>query len=237
MLTYHKKITRQRTNKSGNRCCKKVIFKRLIMKLNKHLRPLYVKALVDGIPVAKVLVDNGAAINTIPSRMMRKFAKTESDMIPTEVILTSFNGGATSVKGVMPLDITIGTTNRTTVFFVIDGFTSYNVLLGRYWIHGSHCIPLSLHQYLIFWNDKGEAEVVQADHRPFVAETNSVERFMYEGNYGPVRVVRDGKETQIIVQSEEPFLVDALTEMFSQMRPNIVALEEPVIGKRVIKEF
>lgn len=89
----------------------------------------------------------------------------------------------------------------------------------------------------IFWNDNGEVEVVQADHRPFVAEANSVERFMYEGNYGPVRVVQDGEETQIVAQNEEPFSVDALTEMFSQMRLNIVALKKPVIGKKVVKEF
>ncbi|KAL2524906.1 Uncharacterized protein Adt_09960 [Abeliophyllum distichum] len=66
---------------------KNVIFRRPTVKLTKHLRPLYVKALVNGIPVAKILIDNGAAINTIPSRMIKKFAKTESNMIPTEVIL------------------------------------------------------------------------------------------------------------------------------------------------------
>ncbi|KAL2531385.1 Uncharacterized protein Adt_04736 [Abeliophyllum distichum] len=70
----------------------KVIFRRPTVKLTKHLRPLYVKALVNDIPIAKVLIDNGAAINTIPSRMIKKFTKTKSDMIPTEVILTSFNG-------------------------------------------------------------------------------------------------------------------------------------------------
>lgn len=80
-----------------------------------------------------------------------------------------------------------------------------------------------------------EAEVVQANDRSFVAEANSVERFMYERKYGPVRVVQNGEETQIVAQSEEPFSVDALTEMFGQMRPNIMALEEPVIGKKLIK--
>ena len=213
----------------------RVIFKKPTANLTKHLRPLYVKALVNGIPVAKVLIDNGAAINTIPSRMIKKFAKTENDLIPTEVILTSFNGGVTSAKGVMPLDVTVGTITKTTVFFVIDGPTSYNVLLGRDWIHGNRCIPSSLHQCLVFWNDKGEAEVVQADHRPFVTEANSIEKFMYEGNYGPVRVVQDGEETRIIAQSEEPLSVDAFTEMFDQMRPNIVALEEPMIGKKDIQ--
>lgn len=37
--------------------------------------------------------------------------------------------------------------------------------------------------------------------------------------------------TQIVAQSEELFSVDTITEMFNQMRPNIVAHEEPVIGK------
>ncbi|KAL2480328.1 Uncharacterized protein Adt_33294 [Abeliophyllum distichum] len=215
----------------------RVVFRKPTISLTKHLRPLYVKALVNGIPVAKVFIDNGAAINTIPYRMIKKFAKTESDLIPTKVILTSFNGGATSAKGVIPLDITMWTITKTTVFFVIDGPTSYNVLLGRDWIHGNRCIPSSLHQCLVFWNDKGEAEVVevvQADHRPFITEANSVERFMYEGNYGPVRVVQEGEETRIIAQSDESCSVDVLTKMFDQMRPNIVALEEPVIGKKKI---
>ncbi|CAI9766793.1 unnamed protein product [Fraxinus pennsylvanica] len=169
--------------------------------------------------------------------MMRKFAKPESNMIPIEVILTSFNRVTISTKGVMPLDITVEKTTRTIVFFVIDVSTSYNVLLGRDWIHRSCCIPSSLHQCLVFWNDKDKAEVVQADHRPFVAEANSVERFMYEGNYRPIKIVKDGEKTQIVAQSEESFSVDALTEMFSQMRPNIVALEEQVNDKKLIKEL
>ncbi|KAL2531786.1 Uncharacterized protein Adt_05137 [Abeliophyllum distichum] len=186
----------------------KVVFRRPTVRLTKHLRPLYVKALVNSIPVAKVLIDNGAAINIITSRMIKKLAKIESDLIPTKVILTSFNGGATSAKGKMLLDITMGTITKTTVFFC-----------------------------LVFWNDKGETEVVQAYHRPFVAEANSVERFMYEGNYGPVKVIQEGEETQIVAQSEESFSVDSLTEMFDQMRPNIVALDELVIGKKTIKKY
>ncbi|KAL2465944.1 Uncharacterized protein Adt_41795 [Abeliophyllum distichum] len=75
----------------------------------------------------------------------RALAKSDDDMIPTEVILTSFNGMTTSAKGVMPLDITVESATRTTVFFMIDGSTSYDVLLWRDWIHGNRCIPSSLH--------------------------------------------------------------------------------------------
>lgn len=79
--------------------------------------------------------------------------------------------------------------------------------------------------------------MVQANHRPFVAEANSVERFMYEGNYGFIRIVQNGEESQVIEQSEEPFSVNTLTEIFNQMRPNIVDLEKPAIGKKAIQEL
>ncbi|KAL2497873.1 Retrotrans gag domain-containing protein [Abeliophyllum distichum] len=69
-----------------------VVFRKPSIKLTKHLRPLYVKALVNGILVAKVLIDNGVALNTIPYRVIKKFAKSENDLISTWVILNSFNG-------------------------------------------------------------------------------------------------------------------------------------------------
>ncbi|KAL2466507.1 Uncharacterized protein Adt_42358 [Abeliophyllum distichum] len=129
----------------------------------------------------------------------------------------------TSTKGVMPLDITMDSATRTIVFFVMDGPTSYIVLLRRDWIHENWCVSSSLHQCLVFWNDKGEVEIIQEDHQLFIAEANSVERFMYERSYGPIRVVKEGKETQIRARNEEPCSVEALTELFTQMRPNIVA--------------
>ncbi|KAL2497797.1 Uncharacterized protein Adt_23347 [Abeliophyllum distichum] len=107
----------------------KVIFNKPSLNLTKHLRPLYVKALVNGIPMAKVFINNGVSINTIPYKMLINDAKYDDDMILTEVILTSFNGRTTSAKGVMPLDITVESATRTTVFFMINGPTSYNVLL------------------------------------------------------------------------------------------------------------
>ncbi|KAL2532668.1 hypothetical protein Adt_06019 [Abeliophyllum distichum] len=54
---------------------------------------------------------------------------------------------------------------------------------------------------------------------------------MYEEDYESIRVVQEGEETQIVAQNEEPFSIDALTELFDQMRQKIVAFEEPIIGK------
>ena len=47
-----------------------ITFNKPIALMAKHLKPLYVKAHFNGIPVSKVLVDNGASINILPSQMM-----------------------------------------------------------------------------------------------------------------------------------------------------------------------
>ncbi|CAI9769292.1 unnamed protein product [Fraxinus pennsylvanica] len=95
----------------------------------------------------------------------------------------------------------MGTTTRTTVFFVIDGPTSATVLLGRDSIHESRYIPSSLHQCLIFWNDKGEAEMVQADHRPFIVEANSVESVRVGAEYGPEINKVDCLEEEVLTRN------------------------------------
>ncbi|KAF7113899.1 hypothetical protein RHSIM_RhsimUnG0103900 [Rhododendron simsii] len=51
----------------------------------RHLKPLYVKIHMNGQPVSKVLVDNGAEVNILPSRMMKIQNKTNDDLIPIEV--------------------------------------------------------------------------------------------------------------------------------------------------------
>ena len=35
-------------------------------KMSQHLKPLYIKAHVDGLPVDRILVDRGLAINVMP---------------------------------------------------------------------------------------------------------------------------------------------------------------------------
>ena len=48
--------------------------------MTQHLKPLYIKAHMNGRPVNKVLVDNGVAINILPYKMLSKLAKIEEDV-------------------------------------------------------------------------------------------------------------------------------------------------------------
>ncbi|CAL8999867.1 unnamed protein product [Prunus brigantina] len=109
-----------------------------------HLRPLFITANFGGVPVPKVMVDGGAAINLLPYRMSSKMGEREKDLIPTRL------------------------TQLKIAFFVVDTTsTTYNALLGETGFIESMC---SFHSpsAISSWNEEGYMEIVEADPRPFL---------------------------------------------------------------------
>ena len=48
----------------------KVILEKPSVEMTRHMKPLYVKAHLNGKPVSKVLIDNGSMVNVMPLRML-----------------------------------------------------------------------------------------------------------------------------------------------------------------------
>lgn len=60
----------------------------------RHLKPLYVKGLVNGKPMSKMLVDGGKTVNLMPYTTFRKLGKTPKDLIKTNMVLKDFGGNS-----------------------------------------------------------------------------------------------------------------------------------------------
>jgi hypothetical protein len=71
-------------------------------------------------------------------------------------------------RGVVSTELTVGSKSLATAFFIIEVQGNYSVILGHDWIHANHCIPSTLHQFLIQWINN-EVEVVQADVSAYIA--------------------------------------------------------------------
>ena len=56
------------------------------MEMTRHIKPLYVRAHLNGKPVSKVLIDNGLAVNVMSLRILRALGRRNSDLIETEVM-------------------------------------------------------------------------------------------------------------------------------------------------------
>jgi hypothetical protein len=71
-------------------------------------------------------------------------------------------------RGVVSMELTIGSKSLATAFFVIEVQGNYSVILGRDWIHANRCVPSTLHQFLIQWIDD-EIDVVHANASAYIA--------------------------------------------------------------------
>ncbi|CAL8991999.1 unnamed protein product [Prunus brigantina] len=96
--------------------------------------------------MSKVFVDCGAKVNILPCSLVRKLGKSREDLIPSDVVMSSFVGDKSKTIGVLPLKITVADRKRVAAFYVVETSVDYNILLGRDWIHQSGCIPSSIFQ-------------------------------------------------------------------------------------------
>ena len=112
---------------------------------HRHLKALYMKGLVDGKPMNKMLVDGGASVNLMPYTTFRKLGKGPRDLMETDMMLKDFGGNTSKTQGAINVKLTIGSKTLLTTFFVIDGKGSYSLLLGRDWIHVNCCVPSTMH--------------------------------------------------------------------------------------------
>jgi hypothetical protein len=116
----------------------------------KHLKPLYIKGHINGSPVARMLVDGGAVINLMPYSVFKRLGLRDEDLKKTNMVLNGIEGKEpTESKGVIYVELTVGSKTLSTAFFVAEIFGNYNVILGRDWVHANQCVPSTMHQFLI----------------------------------------------------------------------------------------
>ena len=66
---------------------------------HRHLKALYVKGLVDGKPVNKILVDGCASVNLMPYTTFHKLGNGLGDPIETDMMLKDFGGNTSKTQG------------------------------------------------------------------------------------------------------------------------------------------
>jgi hypothetical protein len=119
-----------------------------------------------------MLIDGGASVNILPLSLFKKLGHVDGDLKRTDLSFSSFAGDPTEAKGIICMELTVGSKTVYTAFFVVDVKGRYNMLLGRDWIHANKCVLTTLHKCVIQWIGD-EVEVDQADEEVCVAMAES----------------------------------------------------------------
>ena len=85
--------------------------------------------MVDGQLVNCALVDGGATINLVLKSMLGKLGKRLKDLVQTNIDVTNCNGKTFAIKGMVLLNIRVGSIDRSNMFVVVLSKASYNLLL------------------------------------------------------------------------------------------------------------
>jgi hypothetical protein len=140
---------------------------------NNHLKALYMKGHINGKPISRMLVDGGAIVNLMLYSPFKKLGGSDEELIKTNMTVSGVGGGEPmGAKGVISMELTIGSKTLATAFFVAETQGNFSLILGRDWIHENKCVPSTLHQILIQWVDD-EVEVVHGDNSACVAIADS----------------------------------------------------------------
>jgi hypothetical protein len=138
-----------------------------------HLKASYMKGHINGKLISRMLVDRGAIVNLMLYSLFKKLGGSDEELIKTNMTVSGVGGGEPmGAKGVITMELTIGSKTLATNFFVAETQGNFSLILDRDWIHTNKCVPSTLHQMLIQWVDN-EVEVVHGDNSACVAVTDS----------------------------------------------------------------
>ncbi|CAL9014030.1 unnamed protein product [Prunus brigantina] len=169
----------------------------LLLGSKPHNRPLFVSGYVREQKLSRMLVDGGSAVNIMPKSTMMKLGITMDELSRSRLMIQGFNQGGQRAMGMIRIELVIGDLKLNTLFHVIDAKTSYNLLLGRPWVHENGIVPSTLHQCFKFY--KGGVKKILGDVKPFTeAESNFADaKFYMDGDMVseviPVEVHSTGK--------------------------------------------
>ena len=112
--------------------------------------------------VNSILVDGGSGINILPIFSMEELGISKTDLTDSRLIQGFNQGGQRSIRTVK-IGLIIRELQSSVWLHVIDVRTSYNISLGRPWVHENKLIPYNFHECLKYY-ENGVAKRIIIDN-------------------------------------------------------------------------
>ena len=131
-----------------------------------HNRPLFVSSFIREEKVSRILIDDGFAVNIMSKVTMKRLGISTEELSKSRLVIQGFNQEGQRAIGIIRLDVIMEDLKTRPLFHVIDSKTSYNLLLGRPWLHENGIVSSILHQCFKYSDGKQVKKVI-ANLQPF----------------------------------------------------------------------
>ncbi|XP_074301344.1 uncharacterized protein LOC141632726 [Silene latifolia] len=124
-----------------------------------HHDALIITLCIGNFLVKMILVDIGSSVNQIMLESLKNMGFSKKDLVHKAVPLVGFSGKTKQSLGEIVIPTFAGGMNKQVLYLVIDGLSTYKVILGRPWIHEMKALPSTYHQSLKFPTTWGVQEI------------------------------------------------------------------------------
>ena len=144
----------------------------LPLKGRDHALPMYIIVKCEDMIVARVLIDNGSALNVCPMSTLEGLNVDTSLIDLTTMIIRAFDGTLLKVQGKIELATGVGPMSFKVNFQVINMDSTYNMLLGRPWLHAVGVVASTFHQRLKIPSEDLMVTIMAEESLTFFKETS-----------------------------------------------------------------
>jgi hypothetical protein len=155
----------------------------------------------------------------MPYFVFRKLGRVDDEFVKTNLTLNGVGGNLMEARGVISMELIVGSKSLATTFFIVEVQGNYSVILGCDWIHANRCVPSTLHQFLIQWIDK-EIEVVHMDTSAYIALADAMANWQHGG--AQWLLGRDLTWYDFLSVSKEGFVPVSIKPAFEAWLGNVV---------------
>lgn len=113
-----------------------------------HNKPLHITLKCMGKWVLIVLIDNSSTLNVWPLRTAYYLGLKNKDFTPSDQGIRAYDNTLQRVEGTVMIEVMVENYKMAVEFHVLDIPSSFNLLLGRPWLHHPDimAVPSTLHQ-------------------------------------------------------------------------------------------
>ena len=159
--------------------------------------------------INRILLDDGSAVNILLLKTMKELGVPLDEMMQSRLLIQGFNQGGQRALGKLRLQLFIGDMESHPLFHVIDAKTTYNMLLGRPWIHQNGVVSSTLHQCFKYYRN-GQVKTIIADAKPFTSiEAHFMDaKFYVEGTFieevmtAPVKELKQKEKISLLLPTK-----------------------------------
>ena len=105
-----------------------------------HIQPLFIDVVCSGRKVSSILLDNGSALNFCPLVTTIAIRYSLTNFRPSSHTVRAYDGTQRIVMGTLSTHVMIRPVRYSILFQVLRIQSSFNLLLGRPWIHEAGAI-------------------------------------------------------------------------------------------------